>query len=190
MKKGLKNPAAIVAAPIIGDQFSKAGKAAGQRADKINKDTKGGLSILLLLGVAVGIYTVWKLTAPIRAGAGAASDAINTIKDGVLNNPFGTSEAPPPPETSIITDAQAEFKAAQLHDAMIGPGTNWKKIKNALEGLTLDDYQLVAQKFGTKRYLIVGGEPFPAPLRNLNEWLQRELSSAEINELKNMIAGL
>lgn len=179
-KPGLRNPIAVAAATAGAET---AVKAAPQAVSTVNKETKGGLSYLLLIGLAAGIYTVWKLTAPMRS----ASGAISNIFDGVGN--INEDDPITVQGTPTISDLLAQSKAQMLHDAMRGPGTDWKKIISALTGLTLADFTLVSEKFGLKTYAPNGSGWWGDQL-NLLGWLQRELSAKEINELKTIIPGL
>lgn len=201
MSKGLKNPAAIAAVPIVGSEISKAGKAAGKRADKINKDTKGGLSILLLLGIAAGVYTVWKLTAPLRAGAGATAAGIDAIGDAIGSTPapgtIGDTNVNDKPKEATISQIQAHSIAAGLLNEMstFGKASTKEKnnIYNLLKGKNAIDFQMISNAFGTPRRSPVTGEHAP-PLMgfqmNLLEWLSIEIGAEGINHLRTITTGI
>ena len=178
-KRGLRNPAAIIAAGAAPDAIKTASTGAAQ----VNKDTKGGLSILLLIALAGTMYFIWKLTAPIRSGAGAVSDTIDGIFSKEEDKPIEVQGEP------TLTVLQARSRSQMLHDAMRGPGTDWKKVVQALTGLTVADFTLVAHEFGIKTYAPNGSGWWGDKL-NLVGWLQRELSSKEVQQLNQIIPGI
>lgn len=178
-KKGLRNPAAIIAAGAAPEAIKTTSTAASQ----INKDTKGGLSIMMLILLAAGIYTFWRVTAPFRSVSGGVSKTIEGIFNTKEDVPIKHSGTP------TISQLQAQGRAQMLHDAMKGVGTNWNKVVTALSGLTVADFTLVAQEFGLKTYAPNGSGWWGDKL-NLIGWLQRELSAKEINELNTIIPGV
>ena len=178
-KRGLSNPAALIAAGATPEVV----KTTASGASQVNKDTKGGLSILVLFMVAAGLYTVWKITAPFRSAAAAVSGTI----DGI----FSVNEDQPIPIQGhpTITQLQAKSRAAMLHDAMRGAGTDWPKIVQSLSGLTVADFTFVANEFGVKTYAPNGSGWWGDKL-NLLGWLQRELSSKEIEQINTIRPGI
>ena len=79
-----------------------------------------------------------------------------------------------------LTQAQAQYFAEQLHDAMKLPGTDEKAIEevfNEICGHKLAILQ-VHEAFGGKRYSVWGKSLIGIKL-NLNQWLKEELSSKE-----------
>ena len=79
--------------------------------------------------------------------------------------------------------------AEAIYDAMKESGTNEIKIVNALKSVTLEQYKLVAQKFGKQSYNKTLGNqynfnPFSSlPLEPLQVWLENELSDEQYNIL-------
>jgi len=212
MSKGLKNPVAVAAA-TTGTEMAikgapKAAKAAGQRADKINADTSGAFSWAILAMVVLGFYGVWRMTAPFRAGAGAATEAIDgvtqTIKNlftedvttggGNVSNLVDPNYKPP---GATITVTQAATLAAQILNLFDSLGKLNESEKQQLYAIFLNktavDYQMIDAAFGRPyRNPIAGrvGTWLNGSRLNLAEWLNRELDPAGINFLKSITWGI
>lgn len=100
-------------------------------------------------------------------------------------------------EPSNISRNQAIIKAEQLHAAMRGIGTDEEAIYNALRGVNYNGFVMISDAFGLKPYvdndILGGGEPgidFFGTKRPLLDWLTRELSDSELNELRELIPGV
>lgn len=197
------NPVTVAAASSVAKGAKEAAPEIKKGAKKINKDTKNSLSWLVVIGAAAAIYTVWKISGVFRSGAGLVSNTIDTAGNIIdstgtiignvfddLNNSMNP-EVPPVRGIPTINETTATNKAALLRDAMEGPGTNFTRIKDALEGMTLADFELISQKFGTPYY--IDPNPFSGNgirKRTLIQWLTIELRTSQINELGQMIPGL
>lgn len=183
-KRKLGNPAAAAAA-------ASAAKKAGPAAKKINDDTKGALSWVLVGGAVVGVYFLYKL---VSAGGkvgdlvGSVADTASSIFDGVTNNIENPEDATNTPLT--ISNATAKAKASILYESMASAGTDFPRIKGTLTGVTKADFVLISNEFGTPRYGGFGASTWPAPQRNLVYWLATELDNNELNQIRQMIPGL
>lgn len=206
--KGLRNPAAIAAVPIVADQAGKAGKAAGKRADKINADTNGALSWAIVAMVALGLYGVWKITAPLRAAGGAAGDAIDgaaaAIKD-LFKEDFTTgggyvSDLVDPafkPAGATINVTQASNLASQLFTLFDGYGQLNENEKQQVYAIFLNknavDNQMISAAFGRpRRNPILGdsGNVLIGEKKNLQQWVLAEMGQASVNFLKTITHGI
>lgn len=172
-KKGLKSPTSILAK-----------KAASSTANYAKNNVQ---TLLVLSAVAIGGYALYKaLTAVNKVGEvaggifepGSSSPGGNTTGSGAGNS------------TPTITPNQASTIARILLTAMDGFGTDEQAIYNVLRGKTPADFHLISEAFGTPRYDGAGEGVWPASKRNLTDWLTRELSLSEMNELKKIIPGV
>lgn len=85
--------------------------------------------------------------------------------------------------TSTLSQQEAAVIAEELFQAMTYTGTDFNRIKNALNGLTYNDFVKVSDAFGLKYYdTIFGTEglPYVWPKLSLHEWLANELSDKEM----------
>lgn len=203
--KGLGNPIAIAAASTGTEMAIKgapnAVKAAGRVGRKVNEDTKGSMSWLLLIGMVAGVYTVWKITAPLRAGAGAIGSGIDAIGGAFSGTPAPGSidniNVNDKPKGATITNLQAHTIAAGLLSNMDSWGKSSSKERQNIYALLLNknavDYQMISNAFGTPRRNPVTGEHAPPLLgfqMNLTEWLTAEIGSAGINFLRTITHGI
>lgn len=189
----LGNPAAAVAA-------AKAAPAVKEGAKEVNKDTKGALSWVLVGGVALGVFVVWKIANNaakvaniVGSGADVASSALDSISNAIKDPNYNASDSVIVDDSqtqATLNSAQAQNRANALFDAMRTPGTNFQRIKEALTGITVADYVLVAEKFGTPRYSGWGEGTIFFPKRNLSYWISAELSDNEIKEIRQLLPGL
>lgn len=135
---------------------------------------------ILGIGTTIGVtYVVWNIYRDFRK---------NNIPGGLKeDNRF---------EPAGITNAQALIRADRLFNAMRTFGKpNAKEIaeiRSVLEGITYNDFILISQEFGERRYVIatgVGGI-FPADKRNLVFWLTNELPITDLNDLKKALPNV
>ncbi len=200
------NPATVALASKAGSAISKSAPAAKETAQRVNNDTKNSLSWLTAIAVAAGLYTVWTITAPFRSGAGAVSNVIdaagNIVNSAgqIVGNIFEDiinvldPTIPPVQGTPRITRATATSKAALLYEAMSGlpPVTTseFENVKKALRNMTIDDFSLIANEFGTPYYF--DANPFGSGNRprNLYQWLSMSLSNSQLNTISQMVPGL
>lgn len=89
---------------------------------------------------------------------------------------------------SNISDTKAHSIAAQLWSAIITiKGTDERAIKNALYGLSKEDFNKVYNAFGKRQYsMFFGnqGDPLTSDKHDLITILQNELSYKELEELR------
>lgn len=206
--KGLKNPAAIAAVPIVSSEVGKAGKAAGQRADKINADTSGALSWAVIAVIAVALYGVWKITAPFRAAGDAVGGVIDSagvaIKDlfkedvetggGYVSNLVDPAHKP---AGATINVTQAANMASQLFTLFDGLGTLNESKKQQVYAIFLNktavDNQMISTAFGRpRRNPVLGnsGNILIGEKKNLQEWLLAEIGQGGVNFLKTITWGI
>lgn len=189
----LKSPAAAAAVAKVAPDAKSAAK-------KINEDTKGGLSWVAVGAVALfgfivirTAYNASKVGDIVGSGADAASAALDQITD-VINDPeYNASDSPlgdAGQSVITITEVEAQNRANLLLEAMGGLGTNFQRVKEALNNITLADYVLISQEFGTPRYDGFGESHWPFPQRNLSYWIVAELDNSEIAQIRNMLPGL
>lgn len=79
-----------------------------------------------------------------------------------------------------ITEAQAQYMAEKLFDAMKTVGTDEKAIEEVFEQISGYKRAIlqVHEAFGLQRYCLVGSDIVGVKL-NLNQWLKQELSTKE-----------
>ena len=187
-KQGLKNPLAILSASEKAGQIVDSTK---KTAKEVNDRTGNALAWLAVIGGGGALYFIFqqlnkinKLQNDVGETVGGLVDQVGdgfTIPGGGGGDVNGIDLG-----SLTINEVQAQFKATQLMDSMDRVGTNFDKIKSALRNINKADFVLIAQKFGTPRYNLVGSAPWPWPKRNLLEWLSLELDDDEVNELKNI----
>lgn len=183
--KKMGNPAAVAAA-------SEAAKTIAPTVKQANKDTKGGLSWLLLAGGGIALFLVYKLasnagkvTNVIGNAADLASSGLNNLIDQINDPNLNASDLP-----ITINGLTAQNKANALLEAMDRFGTDFTRIKQTLTGITLADYVKIAEKFGTPRYDGAGEGIWPAPKRNLSYWLVAELDNDELKQIRKLVPGI
>lgn len=191
--KKLGNPAVAVAA-------AKAAPEVKEGAKKVNNDTKGALSWVIVGGVALGVFVVWKIANNaakvaniVGSGADVASSALDSITKAIKDPNYNASDSEivDDSQTQItLNSAQAQNRANALFDAMRSAGTNFQRIKETLTGITVADYVLIAEKFGTPRYSGWGEGTIFFPKRNLSYWISAELDDNEISEIRQLLPGL
>jgi hypothetical protein len=144
-------------------------------------------TLLILAAIGLGLYAVWQIKKGI--------DKAGEIGGGILNPGSGSPGGQTTTNGSggaqpSITPNQASALARVLLNAMDGFGTDTEEIYNALRGKNPADYHLISEAFGTPRYDGAGEGIWPAPERNLTDWLTRELDSSEMNQLRKIIPGV
>lgn len=200
-KKGLNNPIAVAGAELAIKGAPNAAKAAGRAGRKINEDTKGSMSWVLLIAMAAGVYTVWKITEPLRSGAGAIGSGLDAIGGAFSGTPAPGSidniSVNDRPKGATITNLQAHTIAAGLLSNMDSWGKASSKerqnIYDLLENKNAIDYQMISKEFGTPRRNPITGEHAPPLLGfqyNLTEWLAHEIEAAGINYLRTITHGI
>lgn len=182
--KGLNNPVAIAAA---GAAANKAGKA----VKDINSKTNNALAWIAAIAAGGGLIfflaQLNKLNRLQNAVGDTVGGAIDNIGGGIDSGAgSGTISGTNLPKPTI-NEQQAQSRAAILFKSMDRIGTDFNKIKEALTGINTADYLLIFQKFGEVRYAFGGQSIWPAPLKNLNQWLAEELTESEINELRKLL---
>ncbi|MFV9549664.1 hypothetical protein [Algibacter sp. PT7-4] len=179
---------------------SKAAPKVKEGANKVNKDTKGALSWVVVGGVAVLTVLVLKtISNASKVGnvVGSAADVASTtldqlvkeLKDPNLNSsdsPIGNAGTIP----VTITDLEAQNRANVLLEAMDGFGTDFERVKMALSNITVADYGMIAIKFGTPRYDGAGEGMWPASKRNLSYWIAAELDNNELQQIRMVLPGI
>lgn len=191
--KKLGNPAAVAA-------VTKAAPAVKEGAKEVNKDTKGALSWIIVGGVALGVFVIYKIANNaakvsniVGSGADVASSTLDSIADAIKDPNYNASDSEIVDDSQtqiMLNSAQAQNRANALFEAMRTPGTNFLRIKEALTGITVADYVLIAEKFGTPRYSGWGEGTFLFPKRNLSYWISAELDDNEIKEIRQLLPGL
>lgn len=83
---------------------------------------------------------------------------------------------------SNIEQAEAEFRAKQIFQAMYGFGANFKMVETALTGLNFNALARVYNSFGEKR-----GANFVK--QNMKEWIYDQFNATEISALKLITRG-
>lgn len=194
-KKGLRNPAAIMAVPSVIESGGKA-------ATKINKDTKNSLSILAVVGAGLGLYLVYKLVRTAAKTTDAAGNVIDGIGDAVSTDPnHGGGNVQNAnsniPAGATISGIQAETIASQLANIMGSLGRTNEKEKQQiyaiLKGKTPKDYQMISAAFGLVRRNPITGEIAPPLLGqkvNLTDWLTVEMGPDGIAHLRTITNGI
>lgn len=94
---------------------------------------------------------------------------------------------------AIIDLVTARTKAEQLFNAMRNPGTDEAKIFDTLSGLSYNDFIMVSNEFGMRYYdntLGTDGGWFFNDKFSLHEWLLKELSNSELEELEKVMPGV
>lgn len=90
---------------------------------------------------------------------------------------------------ATISDYKAGAIADTLHVAMSSMGTDFVRIKQVLQGLTVHDFAKVHNKFGIRGYIDTFGvgTDIPTSLRlNLTQWMESELNHEQFKELKKL----
>ncbi len=195
----LGNPVAIA---NVASAASKAAPKVKKATKKVNADTKGALSWVIVAGVAItgivvlkALNNASKVTNIIGSGAEVASATLDEITKAIKDPNLNASDSTVGNAGEIpltITEAEAQNRANLLLEAMNWPGTNFQRIKQALTNITLADYVLIAEKFGTPRYNgVTGTEAYwPMPKRNLSYWLVAELDDNEVKEITTLLPGI
>ncbi|RRO19680.1 hypothetical protein [Flavobacteriaceae bacterium 14752] len=190
--KGLKNPAAIIAASEASDKLSKISDSAKKTVSDINSKTNNALAWVAAIGAAGVVYFIFtqfnKINKVQNEVGNTIGDAIDNIKEGASIEGGGSGAITGSSDLGniTITEVQAQSKASQLMEAMDRLGTDFDRIKNVLNGITPADFVLIADKFGLVRYNLTGRAFWPYPERNLLEWLALELNEDEMNELRQL----
>lgn len=91
---------------------------------------------------------------------------------------------------STISMEQAKFFARDLYDAMKILGTKEDDIKKVTELCNPEDWRLVHNSFGQKRYFMTGNHDVFGLKKDLREWLKSELSLKKDKPLINRIKYL
>lgn len=191
-KKGLSNPAAIIAAaPTVV-------KSGGAAAKKVNKDTGNALSWMTVAGLGIVLFFGYRVFNTIGKVANTGGIIIDEIGGAVTTNPdhgggnVGNANSDIP-HGATITGVQAETLATQLIVIMGSFHKNNEKERNQvydlLRGKTLVDYQMISAAFGLVRRNPITGEVAPPLLGqklNLTEWLTVEMGPEGMNELRNI----
>src|SRR5690606_14240659 len=122
-------------------------------------DTKGALSWLVVAGVGVGVFLIYKIASnagKITNVVGSAADTASAALDeltNIITDPNPNASDSPLGNTGqsviTITEVEAQNRANMLLEAMDRFGTDEERIIAALTGITLADYVLIAEKFGT-----------------------------------------
>lgn len=192
--KKMGNPAAAMVAV---EAVPKVAKAASDGASKANKDTNGALSWVIVGGLAIAGFVVLRSFNKVGNAFGSAADVASSTLDNIqdaINDPnLNASDSPIAGVgniTTTITDNAAQNKANILLVAMDGFGTDFTAIKNALQGLNVADYALIAHYFGTPRYSGFGEGVWPAPKRNLSYWIAAELDDEELSEIRAILPNV
>lgn len=163
---------------------TNAKKAAKKTADYAKSNPQ---TLLILAALGLGIYAVFKLKKGIDKVGEVGGDIFTpgSGSPGGTTTPTGSGGS-----QTTITPNQASNLARILLTAMDGFGTATEKIYEVFRGKTPADYHLISEAFGTPRYDGAGEGMWPAPKRNLTDWLTRELSKNEMNELRRIIPGV
>lgn len=101
-----------------------------------------------------------------------------------------------PPST--LTDSEAVMIANRLQNAMGTFGSSnaeeVAEIKSLLTDLSYNDYVKVSKAFGERGYITMTGiskdSDWLAPKKPLSYWLTKELSSSDLDALKQIIPGI
>ncbi len=163
------------------DTKEKAKKAVKETASFASDNWK---EILIVGALGLGMYLAY------RSFKGIGS-TINDIGDNA--NPGDTQNSNTGnnvPYGATISQNQALNIASGLLQAMDGAGTDKAKIFSLLSNKTNKDLSMIVNAFGTPRYFGTGLSVWPAAKRNLPYWLNAELSTSELNELKQIAPGL
>jgi phage pi2 protein 07 len=180
----LKNPLVVTAAA------SKAGKKATKAAKKIDGNTNNALSWIAVIAAGGFVYYMFrqfqKFSDLQDKVAENVQNAFNNITEGLTDSAGGGVIIDPNLGVPNISEMTAQSLATQLYEAMKYWGTDFERIKNALNGLTPADFHLVGQKFGLVRYGFGGRENWPFPKKNLLQWILEEVSNNQLNELKTL----
>lgn len=189
--KKLANPAAVAA-------VAKAAPEAKKTIKKVNEDTKGGVSWLLLGGAAVlgfiilkTVNNASKVGDVVGGAADAASSALDQLTD-IINDPnldASNTDVSGIDLEPTISDLEAQNRAIALLEAMDRFGTDFTRVKASLTGINHADYVLISEKFGKPRYDGMGSS-FWAPKRNLSYWIVAELDNSELDQIRNLLPGL
>lgn len=94
---------------------------------------------------------------------------------------------------SGLSDAQAKIIAERLYAAMQGVGTDEVAIKNALSGLSENDFVKVYEAFGKRQYSLFWGnvgDPLTSSNHHLITWLTNELNQDDVKQLQKIIPNL
>lgn len=173
-----------MALPAIIPTSAAIDKAAKGTANYAQNNTQ---TLLILAALGLGVYAVWQIKKGI--------DNVGKIGGEIIHpgsgSPGGTTTPGGGGNSHItINPNQASAIARILLTAMDGFGTDTEEIYNALRGRTPADFHLISEAFGTPRYDGAGEAIWPAPQRNLIDWLTRELSTSEMNELRRIMPGV
>lgn len=106
-------------------------------------------------------------------------------KDGYGHNNLKSTSGVSP----SITDYQASLYADDLFVAMRRTGTDEDAIKKVVNACNPEDWRLVHNAFGEKRYGITGDFVLGTPM-NLKHWLRNELRSRRDAKLISRIKDL
>ena len=135
-------------------------------------------TLLIVGGLVVGGYLLSKLA--------AAGDSLAQLGENIVDatQPQPSTKYP----AATLNPAQASNIAENLYLAMASAGTEEQRIYDALKGITYNNWVLVKNAFGQRRYNSVTGEGsfFPAPLASLGEWINAELEPDELKKLAQL----
>jgi hypothetical protein len=176
--KGLKSPSTS----LITTEGTK--KAAKITADYAKDNTQ---TLFILAALAVGGYVLYKVISGVNKVGDIAGDILTPGSGSPGGNTTGSGSGT---SQVTITQNQASGIARVLLTAMDGFGTDTEEVFNALRGRTAADYHLISEAFGTPRYDGAGEGIWPAPQRNLTDWITRELDSSEMAQLRKIIPGI
>jgi len=143
-------------------------------ATKALDTVKGNPNTFLIIGgILVGGYLLSKL-----------GDA-NILKDAGENIVGADQPKIDNTKPTTFNKAQASQIAETLYAAMYSAGTEEQRIYDALKDMTYNNWVMVKNAFGQRRYNMVTGEGsfFPAPLASLGEWINAELTPDELKKL-------
>lgn len=178
-----------------------AGKSVKSTASRVNADTGGALSWVLLAGVAVGFFALWQMSKPFRTITSTVGDAIEGISNlftrdykgiGKLNNLVDPAYRP---QGATINVTQAQTIAAQLFALFDSLGTLNASEKGQVYGLFINktpvDVQLIDAAFGMpRRNALTGREGSAGTPLSLSQWLGVEMGAEGMNYLRTITHGI
>lgn len=141
---------------------------------------------ILSIGATMGVtYVVWSMYQDFKSSGPPDQTKVELKED-------------PRYEKTKLNTAQALIKANKLQEAMGTFGmVNEKElneIRSVFQGLSYNDYVKVSEAFGNRGYITVTGiskdSDWLTPSKNLSYWLSKELETADLNALKQVIPNV
>lgn len=202
-----------VVAGIAVDQGIEATRSAGRSAKsataQVNKDTKGALSWIILAGVVIGGYYVFRAVSGLSKVGSGITNAVSEATGIATNVLKGTQEfftvnpdtgggmlkdiADPnhKPQGATINLLQAQTQARQLYDIFKGVGQLNNAEKQQVYAIMLNktpvDLLMIDTAFGTpRRNSITGSGNLWGPKTNLIGWFNAELDPSGMNFLRSI----